>query len=305
MGTETTNSCIDEVPVEHLREKANASSLSGDIRIIFDELLVQLQNQRSKDNVVVNALLTNKTLITEVQTQAERTARDVERVEKQVDQLAMLRQTTDDKLERFKRQNDVIIRGIPLLGKEKRVELLEMLKLIGAKINCQLSDRDIEAVRVLSGRGDHPQRSLMARFSTVTIRHDFFHNYLAVPGGLRASCFGRSHSERIYISDNLTPLNQNIRNKAAALVRDGRLESQVTRDGLIFAKRASDPGRRPIYSVEELISFASADNNVLTQPVANSSQAGPAGLVDLPRTSQRINPFSGKRGGKLARNGRN
>lgn len=52
-------------------------------------------------------------------------------------------------LERPRRQNDVVLRGVPLTGGEDFYALHEILRKISDAINCDISNREYEFIRIL------------------------------------------------------------------------------------------------------------------------------------------------------------
>lgn len=159
-----------------------------------------------------------------------------------------------DKVERMRRQGDVIVIGIPLIGVEKFNELLEYVYKIACVTGCTIGVNDLELVRIISSRenGGNTQRRLLVRFSNVVVRRDFFVRYMAVKSGLRTSCLGRSDNERVYVSDNLTGRNAAIRRRAITMVRDGLIKKQIIRKGLVLAVLNGETALRPIHSIEEV-----------------------------------------------------
>lgn len=159
-----------------------------------------------------------------------------------------------DLIERHKRDSDVTIRGVLLHGREVLSDLRDIVKRIGAALNCDLSDRDIVHVYVVRAQvGDKRDPLLVVRFGSLGCRSLFFSHYME-KNGLTTQCLGYSNGNRIYISDNLTRRNSLVRNRAVALKREGRLKAFTVRDGLIHVTRNGEELRckHPVHSVEEL-----------------------------------------------------
>lgn len=95
-------------PNSHTTNGATGSTLS--------DLVAKLESQLSKNNQVLNDLLAHKTAVAEAQTQADRALHMATENEQSVSTLTFEQQLQADKLERFRRQNDVVLRGIPLNG---------------------------------------------------------------------------------------------------------------------------------------------------------------------------------------------
>lgn len=281
----SNDSAASEIPISKLRSDADRHMPEGELKLFLSGLLTQLQLDRSKTNLVIEDLLINKTAVVEAQTQADHAVSIATHVEQRVTSINMEQHKLDDKVERLKRMNDVVVRGILLIGNERFLELNEIVKKIAKFISCPISSRDIEQLRILSNRSstDRTQRLLLIRFSTAAVRREFFMKYLTVDGGLRGSCIGRQTNERIFISDNLTSRNSVIRRQAAGMVRDGRLESYSVRDGLVYVKCHGNPSRLPILSSDQLDSLSTpmqVDNRNASTNINGNSASNPKIRLD-------------------------
>lgn len=222
-----------------------------DLADFHNRLLDMMDKQKTRSDHVINELLKNKSTVAEASANAEMAVTRVKKVEAEVN-------LVDDKVERLRRSSDVLLRGIPLTGRESNSDLYDILECICSAINCQISNRDVEYVRALTGRQHSREqqvsRMLLVRFATVAIRRDFFDLYLEMNGGLRVSCLGNNNSnEKIFVSDNLTTKNATIRRRAAVLQRQGHIESQTVRDGLVHVVLNGNNNRRyQIHTVSEL-----------------------------------------------------
>lgn len=241
---------------------AMATDCSPDTSDFRVAVLDMLNKQREASAVLLKELLDSKTLSAEAHAATTEAVERVGRVEKQQQKSEAAHRKLDDKVERLRRLNDVIIRGVPLCGNESDRELRDMLLCIATGLDCVIDGRDVEFVRVLSSlHAGNTSRMMLVRFSTVALRREFFGKYIAMEGGLRASCLGRSDDEHLYISDNLTGRNAAIRRRAVALLREGRLQRHFVREGLVHVIVAGDDGnrQRPIFSLEELETMCASD----------------------------------------------
>lgn len=257
MANATEKNTVEEIAIEKLRADTDRHFEDGELKTFLSGLIGQLDLERNKCHSIIDDLLNNKTAVVEAQSQADRAVDLAINVNKRVDTITAEQRNIEDKLERMRRMNDVVISGLLLVGNERSPFLLGIVKKIADKINCPLVRRDIEHVRILSNRSnpDSTERLLLVRFSMISIRREFFMKYISVSDELRGSCIGRRDNDRIYIMDNLTGKNSEIRRKAAAMVRDGVLESYTVRDGLVFIKRSAKSSRTPIFQTEQLQSL--------------------------------------------------
>lgn len=158
-----------------------------------------------------------------------------------------------DAIERMKRTNDLVVRGVPLVGRHNEYALREIIGKIADTIKCQLATRDMVFVhQVVSRHGERHENIIVIRFSTAAVRRDFLSQYLQMNGGLTTQCLGYAAAERIFISDNLTFRNAAIRKKAAALKSQGQICSHTIRDGLVCVVVRPDDRRIAVHSLAEL-----------------------------------------------------
>lgn len=167
---------------------------------------------------------------------------------------------TADNVERLRRCNDVIVRGVPLAADAGEAELRAVVARIAEVLQCTLVDRDVVFASRLS-RTTGGQ--ILVRFSTPAVRRDFTMRNAAIKGGLTTTMLSSDcpKSERIYISDNLTNRNAAIRKQAATLKEQGRIHSFTIRDGLVHVIVDQNGRRRPIRSVGELNSLVRRDDD--------------------------------------------
>lgn len=253
-----------EVPIAKI--KADAASLDeqglqGGLSAFLTQLIGQLEDQREKSNRVIDDLLDNKTAVSEAQAQADRAVQVAEDAHIRVDRSQMDTLLLEDKIERMSRSNDVVIRGLPLIGDENSSSLLQFVDKIAAAIGVSLTRRDVDFVRVLysHAEGKREPRMLLVRFATHAVRREFFSNYLGVKDGLRASCIGRHSDERIYISDNLTGHNAAIRRQAYVLCKSGSIGSHSVRDGVVYITEVGKTDRQPVRTLSDLAKLMQAD----------------------------------------------
>lgn len=150
--------------------------------------------------------------------------------------------------------SDLVLRGVPLNGSERRDDLERIVARIADFIGLKHS-LDIESVRVFSGSANdngRRQKHLFVRFATVHLRKVFFDLYLKVADKVNTRCLGLETDQRVYISDNLTNRNSVIRRRAKEHVDEGRLQKYSVRDGLVYVQLIGDDAKHPAMSEREL-----------------------------------------------------
>lgn len=172
----------------------------------------------------------------------------INEVETRVDSNQRQQLLLEDRVERDRRAADLIVQGIPLVGKQSRDDLLQMTVHIGRIIGVKVEHRDILFVRVI------PSNLLvryLIRFVHVGIRSEFFRAYFTFKGGLRFNHLGFKGNDRVYIADNLTLHNSAIRKRAITLTKEGRLSGHSIRDGIVHITTDKNK-KKPIYDISDL-----------------------------------------------------
>lgn len=137
---------VDVIPVERLNNDLDTikDNVGDDIGAFLSRLITQLDGQRVSSDKVMADLLSNKTEIADAHAQAARALSTVKTVVGRVDRIEWKHQSLDDKLERERRMKDVVIRGVPLVGRESPQHLKDVVFRIAEFINCPLVPREID-----------------------------------------------------------------------------------------------------------------------------------------------------------------
>lgn len=159
----------------------------------------------------------------------------------------------EDRVERMKRNADLLVNGVPLGGKETYQELLAIVGKMTSIVGVGGGKDDIEAVRVLPRT-----KTLLVKFGSANLRRKFFHAYMGM-GGLAATDVGYVGDERIFVSDNLTPHNSHLRFLGSNLVKANQLASCVVRDGIVYVTVTANGNRTPVFTKEDLDRLVSVE----------------------------------------------
>lgn len=197
----------------------------------------------------------------------------VGKVRVQKDVVAALKAEQDDINSRHDRQRDIIIKSLPLTGRETMDDLRSIVIRVGSVIGLKLLDTDIVHVFRAGDRSNSGRESLVVvRFGSLGIRADFFRKYMAVPGGLNSTALGFKTHARIYVSDNLTPRNTAIRSRAVVCKRDGLISGHTVRDGIVYVTLSGEKRKRAVHSIVELDELVRNNKSTDSQRV----QVGPS-----------------------------
>lgn len=181
----------------------------------------------------------------------------------QKEALAALKEEQNDSNERRDRQRDIIIKGLPLTGRETTGDLRLTIISIAKAIGLILASNDLVHVFRVGDRSKNSRDPLLiVRFGSIGMRAAFFRHYMAVPDGLNATTLGYTTRARIYVSDNLTRRNSTIRQRAAVLKRDGLIGGHTVRDGLVCVTLIGETRKRVMNSIGELDRLVSGEMDI-------------------------------------------
>lgn len=178
-------------------------------------------------------------------------------LDKRVSRVESAGAAVDDRLERKERENDILIRGVPLSGAEDWRQLNGIVVKLANHIGLDLRPSDIvraHRIKMMAAQGAHgTQRDplILVRFGSLGVRQHFFDLYLA-KNEVTTACLGYRSPSRIFISDNLTKKNVAIRARAVELKRNGKIAHHTVRDGLVRVVLTGNSRRVPVSTVEEL-----------------------------------------------------
>lgn len=156
---------------------------------------------------------------------------------------------------RLRLSNDVIISGVPFIGKEDLHQYFNAwCEVLGYAENT-VPIVDIRRLSKVALRdGNHC--FILVQFAFTNQRHDFYGRYL------RSRCLTLRHigfqsDNRVYVNENLIPTARTIKAEALDLKKEGKITSVYSRNGVIYVKAANCDQDRPIRSVEQLQEFRS------------------------------------------------
>lgn len=252
-------------------ENATIMNMWNDIRAKLDnqaeranDIATEAKADRAELAVKIDA---SKRECKRLDTRITAAVADTERLDTRVESIeastAKMEDDIEDHFERLRRERDVTLIGVPRDEAGHNVNLTNTVLTIAAAIGaCEIKSHNIEFVRKASDM-KNGSGLLITRFDTKRSRDYFYNSYMADPEMLSAACFGYDleAAERIYVSDNLTHRNAEIRKRAVYLKKRQQLKIVSIREGLVHVTLNADPERmrRPIKSVFELEHLAKSD----------------------------------------------
>lgn len=171
-----------------------------------------------------------------------------------------------DRIERESRKCDLVFRGIPLGPNVKVFEIEDVILKLSAYLKVTLEKRNIVFVRKIAGKrmASSSDSVIIVRFTDQAVRRSLLMAFIRAKV-VTAQALGFSTTDRITVSDNLTPRNAAIRSRAAQLRSEGVIDLFTIRDGLVSVLFRD--ARYTIKSLNEL-------NTLVNQTILSKSLDG-------------------------------
>lgn len=162
---------------------------------------------------------------------------------------------TKRNVNRLTTTNELIISGVPYTSDEN-------LTLIFQNISVALASTPSNVPNVYLKRlsknpiniGSSPP--ILCQFALRGVRDEFYGRYLR-QRSLNLRHIGFNNDNRVYINENLTMNDREIRTQAIKLKHQGRIQQVFTRNGVVYARMKNGDEAEPFYSLEQL--FASVN----------------------------------------------
>lgn len=161
-------------------------------------------------------------------------------------------------MDRALRCADVVIRGIPVKRDTTRATLRSFPVKIAAALGVRIADCDVHYVRVLLQRKTN-NPSLIVRFTSVAVRDTVFSAYFRGNMKLCTSSIGLTTKSPIFISDNLLPSVNTLKNDARKLRDNGVVSKISTRNGILSVQLTNGSGKwLTINTAEDLLGLSNS-----------------------------------------------
>lgn len=178
-----------------------------------------------------------------------------EKVNKLEESVATIRADMElavDAANRFNKNKDLILSGIPFHLREDLADIFRKISLtIGYNDNnlplvhlCRMARNPIAS-------GTSPL--ILCEFALQNVRNEFYRQYLSK----RSLCLrdiGFESGNRIYVNENLSSNARQIRSEAIKLKKQGLLENVTTRNGVVYVKRIGSEDASAVYSLQQMAS---------------------------------------------------
>lgn len=153
------------------------------------------------------------------------------------------------------RNYEIMLRGMPLTGAEKQIDLEGKIVKLAKAINMALTPADIEEAHVIKTRidgSDKPKMMVVIRLASLKTRRSFFHHYIKNAAKFNTKVLGEPVEERIYATDNLTKKNAEIRRAAGKLKKEGKIHGYSIYKGEVSVVVAEGNRHSRVHSMAEL-----------------------------------------------------
>lgn len=218
--------------VHNVKETLTLESLLNAINKNHDELNSTLKTTNSKIDGFV-AELSEKIEIAKKELHVK-----IENVENYVDnQVSTLENrllATELALDRYKRNGDFLIYGLPYSDKEN---LENIFNIICTKINFSCTHSNVKIYRIGKRPSGSKPPPVLVKFNDHFHAQQFFSNYLSCTPALETNTFGFSNAARIFINKSLTKHDIVIYKKCVELKKNHIIHQVFTDNGLVSVKK--------------------------------------------------------------------
>jgi hypothetical protein len=169
---------------------------------------------------------------------------------KRIDQVDSKIGAVDNKIDMLARQNDLIVKGIPTLTNEKTLAIYHK---IATAIGFSTETAPFVQIYRMGRKkpGSNVEPPLLVNFMNSHDKTRFYDKYFERKN-LKLVDIGIDADQRIYINENLSPLNQKIYAEAMRRKREGKFFSVSTFHGVINVKQKQDGRFVPVRDLTEL-----------------------------------------------------
>lgn len=161
-------------------------------------------------------------------------------------------------IERQNRQNDILIRGVPIIEKENLFKfydtLAAVLKFPYDKMYVLSSIFRFKSKIPANSDNEFRPPPILLKFSTPILKRAFFNNFLKHKN-LKLSDIGFNSPDRIFFSDNLTKKNSKIFTKVAEMKKSNIIDKFQVRNGFVYAKFSGVEKFTKINCINELLAY--------------------------------------------------
>lgn len=163
-----------------------------------------------------------------------------------------IKSDTTQALDTGKRQNDLIVSGVPFVrGENLTAYFHEWCRSLGYSEN---SYPLVDIRRLANNISNGSAPIILIQFAITVHRNDFFSAYLR-NRTLSTQQIGFNVNKRIYVNENLGATARAIRAKALKLKKEGKLRGVYTRNGAVYIKRLDDERDMAVGSASELDNY--------------------------------------------------
>lgn len=206
---------------------------------------------KAEVNSLVSSVEMLNSIVEEVRSESDRLRTVNQALQSQNDALT----TRVAELEQYSRLNNIELKNVPCTQGE---DCTAILKAVGAKIDCVITDGDIDVVHRVRGKVGTGDKNLIARFCSRTKKQDFITKARKAKLNTNELGFGGSQSRPVYVNDHLTLEKKGLFAKALKLKRERGWKFLWTDNCQIKARKSVDSRVYRITKDADLSVFHSA-----------------------------------------------
>lgn len=153
-------------------------------------------------------------------------------------------------VDRIATTNELIISGIPFTTDENVVQIFLNIAVALAYDQSSLPNVYLKRLSKLPIKvGSSPP--LLCQFALRGVRDEFYGRYLR-QRSLNLRHIGFDNANRVYINENLTQQDREIRSQAIKLKNQGRIQQVYTRNGVVHVRVEDGDEVVPVYTLDQL-----------------------------------------------------
>lgn len=154
---------------------------------------------------------------------------------------------------RLESSHELIVSGVPYTNDENPMLIFQ--NIAKALSYCATAIPMVHVKRLAKlpiSVGSSPP--LLIQFALRNLRDEFYGRYLR-ERSLNLRHIGFNNDNRIYMNENLSQADREIRTQAIKLKRQGRIHQVYTRSGMVYARIKNQDDAVPLQSLEQLFSY--------------------------------------------------
>lgn len=176
------------------------------------------------------------------------------KVKKVENELKHFQKSVEDKLTYIRRQNELVVTGVPFKQKENLYRIFELIASIMGYSNKPASlDFLIPDIEIFRMPGNDPKkRRIIIKFASEITKERFLHRSFKFSKKLTLASIGMKANDQFYIQQNLAPFAQKLKLAALKAKKEELIKKVKTVNGEIFIQIEEKGNFSLVKSLEDI-----------------------------------------------------